>query len=282
MRKTLKKVAAGAMAAALAMTVVVAAGNTASAKKAAKKAAAFDPGADYFASIGFQQGASWIFHDECTSPTTGLTGTDLNGLKYETDVMQSGDNGTEKVSGTITSAELKGNGTYTVKVEGLDGALTETTDADGVMKMIYLTTNIPADAQDKVTFSDVKLTMDGMDIELPATQFFKPETLKDGYLSLYLVDNYAKDQGEYTDSPDVRNPNDSIEITFTIAGFTKDNPEAVPATPTPEPKKDTSSASSDTSEKSESSGNTGLVVGIVVAAVVVIGGVAVVVTKKKK
>lgn len=273
MRKSLKKAAASALAAALALTVVVGVGNSASAAPAA-----FDPAGEYYASIGFQQNNSWIFHNEITDPDgLGLDGKEVKaaGLDYRTDVMQSKD-GTNKVDGTITGAELKGNGTYTVKVEGLNGIM-QSNETDVKMNMIYLTTNLPADAKDKVTFSDVTLKMDGRTVQLPETQFFKPETLDAGYLSLYVMDDYAKSQGEYEDSPEVMNPNDSMEITFTIAGFANDNPDAVPATPTPEPeKKDVKS-----DDKGGSSVNAGLVAGIVVA-VVVVAGVIVVVSKKKK
>ena len=273
MRKSLKKVAASALAAALALTVVVGVGNTASAAPAA-----FDPAGEYYASIGFQQNNSWIFHNEVMDPDgLGLDGAKLKeaGLEYRTDVMQSQD-GEKKVDGTVTGAELKGNGTYTVKVEGLNGVM-QSADSETKMNMIYLTTNLPADAKDKVTFSDVTLKMDGNTVQLPETQFFKPETLQQGYLSLYVMDDYAKGQGEYEDSPTVTNPNDSMEITFTISGFANDNPDAVPATPTPEPeKKDVKS-----DDEGGSSVNPGVVAGIV-AAVVVVAGVVVVVSKKKK
>ena len=284
MRKTLKKVAASALAAAFALTVVAGVGNVA---KAAPKVAPFDPAADYYATIGFQQNTSWIFHNEVTDPDgLGLDGKKVKeaGLEYRTDVMKSGDNGLEKMDGTVTGADLKGNGTYTVKVEGLNGIM-QSNDSETKMNMIYLSTNIPADAKDKVTFSDVSFKIDGNSVQLPSEQFFKTETLESGYMSLYLVDSYAKDQGEYEGSPDVMNPNDSMEITFTIAGFTKDNPDAVAATPTPEPKADDSDTSSDTeddADEEEGSSVNPVVVGGIVAAVVVVAGVAVVVSKKKK
>ncbi len=298
MRKSLKKVAASVLAATLALTVVASMGSTADAAKKSKKAkkaaektaAAFDPAGSYKAFVGFQQSESWRFHDECTSETTGLEGSDVKdaGLNYETDVMWSGDNGVEKIDGTVEGVELKGNGTYTAKITGLNGVLA--TAPEGVqqdqmkMAMVYLSTNLPADAKDKVQFTDVSLKVDGNEVTLPETQFFKPETLKAGYTSLYLIDTYAKGQGEYADSPELAMaPNDSIEITFTISGFTNDNPEAVAATPTPEPKQD--DASSATSEEDDSEGgssvNAGVIAGIV-GAVVVVAGIVVVVTRKKK
>ena len=266
MRKSLKKVAASAMAAALALTVVASMGSTASAAK--KKAVAFDPAGSYKAFVGFQQQGSWRFHDECTSETTGIGGSDLAGLNYETDVMRSGDEGTEKIDGVVEGAELTGNGTYTAKITGLNGSLETVPDGvtqdDMKMAMVYLSTNLPADAKDKVQFTDVSLKVDGNEVTLPETQFFKPETLEDGYTSLYLIDSYAKGQGEYADSPELAMPpHDSIEITFTISGFANDNPEAVPATPTPEPTKAADSSSeADSDDEGGSSVNAGVVAGI--------------------
>ena len=278
MRKSLKKVAASAMAAALALTVVAGVGNTASAAPAA-----FDPNGTYKASIGFEQTGTWRHHGEITNEDNGLNGADVKkaGLNYETDVMRAHD-GLEKINGVVEGVELKGNGTYTVKIKDLNGALEEVPDdcnsSDIKMSMVFLTTNLPADAKDKVQFSDVSFKVDGNTISLPEEQFFKPETLQKGYISLYVLDTYAKEQGEYPDSPELAmQPHDSMEITFTVSGFANDNPDAVPATPTPEPeKKDVKS-----DDKGGSPVNAGVVAGIVVA-VVVIAGVVVVVSKKKK
>lgn len=298
MRKSLKKVAASVLAATLALTVVASMGSTADAAKKSKKAkkaaekaaAAFDPAGSYKAFLGFQQTESWRFHNEVTDKLLGLGGSDLKevGINYETDVMVSGENGVEKIDGTVEGVELKGNGTYTVKITGLNGVLAnvpEGVSADQMkISMLYLTTNLPADAKDKVQFTDVSLKVDGNEVTLPETQFFKPETLKEGYTSLYLIDTYAKDQGEYVDSPELAMPpNDSMEITFTISGFTNDNPDAVPATPTPAPKQDdaSSAASEDDDSEGGSSVNAGVIAGIV-GAVVVVAGIVVVVTRKKK
>lgn len=281
MRKSFKKLAASALAAVMALTVVVGVGNTASAAKAT-----FDPAGTYHAHLGFQQTESWRFHNEVTDKTLGLNGTDLKaaGLNYDTDVARSGENGVEKIDGKVQGAELKGNGTYTVKITDLNDCLTSAPDgvnaADMKMSMVYLSTDLPADAKDKVKFTDVSLKVDGKTVQLPATQFFKPETLDAGYTSLYLIDTYAKDQGEYTDSPELATPpSDSMEITFTVSGFTNDNPDAVAETPTPAPTKAASTDKAD--DEGGSSVNGGLVAGIVVAVVVVVG-VVVVVTRKKK
>lgn len=283
MRKSLKKLVAVASVAVMAMSMVAGVSTTKTAKAAG---AAFDPNGTYYAALGFQQSETWIFHDEVTSPTLGLEGTDTKeaGLDYKTDVMYSGDDGVAKLEGaTCTGVELKGNGTYTVKVEGLGGKLTE--NANAKMTMVYISTNLPADAKDKITFSDVTWKMDGNTQSLPETQFFKPETLAGdatdgvGYTSLYLADTYAKGQGEYADSPEPLNPRDSMEITFTVSGFANDNPDAVAATEAP--KEDPAASSSSSSSATDDASSSSLpIVPIAIAAVVVVVVVVVVVKKK--
>lgn len=282
MRKSLKKLVAVATVGLMAMSMVAGVSATKTAKAAG---AAFDPNGTYHAALGFQQSETWIFHDEITSPTLGVNGTDTKeaGLDYNTDAMCSGDNGVAKLEGaTCTGVELKGNGTYTVKVEGLGGKLTE--NANAKMTMVYISTDMPADAKDKVTFSDVTWKMDGNTQSLPETQFFKPETLAGdatngvGYTSLYLADTYAKGQGEYADSPEPLNPRDSMEITFTVSGFANDNPDAVAATEAP--KADPASSSASSSSADDTSSSSLPIVPIAIAAVVVVVVVVVVVKKK--
>lgn len=271
MRKSIQRVFSGVAAMALALSVTVAAIPTGA--EAAK--AKFDPAGTYHATLGFQQTGQWIFHDEYTSKTLGKEGTDLDGCNYDTDVMQSGDDGTVKVDGTVTGVDIKGNGTYTVKVEGLNNVL-QSDDAETKMSMIYISTDIPADAEGTIQFSDVSWKVDGVTQSLPDNYFFKPETKDAGYLSLYLQDTYAKDQGEYPDSPEVGNPKDSIEITFTISGMAQDNPDAQVAT-------SSAAGSSSTAAASTNSGNHTMIWISIIAGIVVIFGVllAVVAVKNK-
>lgn len=274
MRKSIQRVFSGVAAMALAMSVTAAAVPTGA--QAAKAKASFDPAATYHATIGFQQTGTWIFHDEYTSETLGKEGTDLDGCNYDTDVMQSGDDGTTKVDGTITGAEIKGNGTYTVKVEGLNNIM-QSDDSETKVSMVYISTDIPADAEGTLQFSDVSWKVDGVTQSLPDNYFFKPETKDAGYLSLYVQDTYAKDQGEYPDSPTIGNPKDSIEITFTISGMSQDNPDAQVATSS------AAGSASTAADASTNSGNHTMIWVSIIAGIVVIFGVllAVVAVKNK-
>lgn len=283
LRKITSALAASTLALALAVTAVPNAASAATVlskegKKAAK--AEFNPDNTYHAYFGLQQTETWIFRDEWYSETLGMTGTDLGeGNSFEGTLFQNGDDGAVPIEGAmVTDAEITGNGVYTVGVEGLDGCLTQNTDA--VLSMIYVDTDVPVAAKDTFKISDVKLVMDDKTQTLPEELFYNAESEDNaGLIRFDPVNTYQKDQGEYPDCPSVITPSNSIKITFTVSGLSKDNPDAVEATPTPAPKADADSDDSD-KDDSKSSVNVPLVAGIVVA-VVVIAGVVVVVTKKK-
>lgn len=296
MRKSIKKLIAVASASVMALTLAVTAvPNSASAtnvSKAGKKAAkaAFNPDGEYHAYFGMQQKESWIFRDEWYAEENGLGGTSWEktpGLAFDSGtIFQSGDSGNVAIEGTkVTDAVIKGNGVYTVGVEGLNGVLADAESANqAVMSMIYVNTDIPWSAKDNpVTISDVKLTLDGMDQVLPAEVFYPMEYIDQcGLLRFDPFNLYQKENGPYPDNPSILTPRDSIQITFKISGFTNDNPEAVEATPTPAPEKKSDSGSS-SSSKTESGGiSTGAVIAIVVVVVIVIAAIIVVATKKKR
>ncbi len=73
------------------------------------------------------------------------------------------DNNAIKREGTFIDAVIAGNGTYTVKAEGLD--LAGDFDSQDYMNLIFLSTDIPNTGE--VTISDVSLKVDGKKVELP-------------------------------------------------------------------------------------------------------------------
>lgn len=294
MKKSIKKLIAVASASLMALTLAVAAvpnsagatGTSKAGKKAAK--AEFDPNGEYHAYFGFQQKTSWYFRDEWYNPETGLDGTSwakANGATFEGGTaFQSGDDGLVAIEGTkVTDAVIKGNGVYTVGVEGLNGVLTQAeSDKQAVMSMIYVTTDMPWTAKDNpVVISDVKLTIDGMDQMLPAEVFYPEEYIQNDCAVIRFdpFNLYQKENGPYPECPGIVTPNDSIQITFTISGFANDNPDAVEATPTPAPAATSSSSSSSTSDGGI---GTGAIIAIVVVVVIVIAAIIVVATKKKR
>lgn len=292
MRKSIQKLiavaSASVMALALAVSIVPAsalADTSKAGKQAAKKE--FDPAGTYHAYFGLQQSETWIFRDEWYSDTLGIDGKSLKDANLTFDqgtLFQSLNNVVSAVEGTkVTDAEITGNGVYTVKVEGLNGALT--TNPDAVLAMLYVDTDIPLTAQDNpVTISDWKLKLDGNTQTLPAEIYYPFEyTSESGLIRFDAVNTYQKDQGDYPDCPSIVTPKDSIEISFKISGMAQDNPEAVEATPEPVKSDDSDSKSDSKSDSDSNSGgiSTPAVVGIVVVVIVIVAVVVVVVKKKR-
>ena len=130
MRKSMKKVLA--TAAAFALTFSFAAGgvaDTASASvtcsKAGKQAGKADIDLDgtYHAYFGFQQQDSWVFRNAWYDPELGLDGKSLVGdATYDQMLTTLDVSDAIPVAGTITDAEITGNGTYRVGVSGLDSS----------------------------------------------------------------------------------------------------------------------------------------------------------------
>ena len=170
MRKSLRKISAAIAGCALAMALTVGAvPNAANAavkpqctkdgEKAGK--AKFNPDGTYHAYFGLQQQNTWIFRDQWFSPTLGVKGTDLAGNDYAS-ILQSKDGKVLKKDGTVTDAEITGNGTYTIGVTGLNGCIDTDLDANPI-SMIYASTDIPISAikDGTVKISDVKMSIDG-------------------------------------------------------------------------------------------------------------------------
>lgn len=299
MRKSIKKAAAVLAACVMALTVTasvvpadVSAAKLGPGAKAAKKAAnkEFDPDGTYHAYFGMQQSESWIFRDEWTSDTLGLKGKDLKkkNLEYQGGtIFQSVEGGPAALEGTVvTDAEIKGNGTYTISVTGLNGILKSAPEG-AQLTMVYATTDIPMKAKDNpVVFSDWKLKMDGSEVSLPSDLFYPDEYIKKTNLIRFdAVNTYQKGKGIYPDCPEVMAPNDSIEITFTVSGFNSDNPDAVAAADDTATSGDAATSGADAAasgtDAASSSSSSSPVVPIVIAIVVIVVIVVVVVVKKK-
>lgn len=297
MRKSLRKISAAIAGCALAMALTVGAvPNSAYAAtkpqstKAGVKAgkAKFDPDGTYHAYLGFQQQTTWVFRDAWFNPNTGRDGKDLGDLDYNS-LLKSGDNGTEQVEGTkVTDAEITGNGTYTIGVSGINGALEDSDGTNNVISLIYASTDIPLSAIEDgtVKVTDVKLSIDGKEA-FSGEPYINEDTK---LLKLYQFDCVNTYQNEGYENPSILTPKDSIEITFTISGFNTDNPNATGADASSDASSSSSStdtssaassASSTSSTDSESGSSTGTVAVVVVVAVVVIAGVVVYIKKKK-
>ena len=194
-------------------------------------------------------------------------------------------NGNDEVvrTGTISDAVIKGNGTYTVSLTGVDFA-----DDAETLNLLFLSTDIPLDKG--VELTDIKVKMGGKSVYDFDTAFQDPDT-KD-YIKALLINTYndgfkADNEFAYTLSAGM-----DIEVTFTVSGLAYDNPDAAASGDTAA----TESTSQSTETKSEApettaansnaeASNGGVSVGVIiaiVAAVVVVAAIVVVAVKKKK
>ncbi len=298
MRKSLRKLIAGvatcSLALALAAGIMPNVAEAVDCSKAGKKAAKAELNLDtpeYHAYFGFQQTGSWTYRDTWYNPASGLNGTSLSNGDYNT-LFTDGGNGTID-SVTITDAVIKGNGTYSVGMSGINGAIPADDGADIKTSLLYVSTDIPSGAIGTLSFTDVKLIVDGAEIALPSPEpYVNADAQELGLYQFDLVNTYHPEA--YT-SPSILAMNDSVEIQFTVSGFNTDDPDAVLAEPTEEPTQepatsDDSSTKSDTenntdsstdSSKEDSSSSTTTIV-IVVVVIVVIAGAAFFLMKKKK
>lgn len=295
MRKSLRKLIAGvatcSLALALAAGIMPNVAEAVDCSKAGKKAAKAELNLDtpeYHAYFGFQQTGSWTYRDAWYNPASGLDGTSLSAGDYNT-LFTDGGNAT--VDGvTITDAVIKGNGTYSVGMSGINGAIPADDGADTKTSLLYVSTDIPSGAIGTLSFTDVKLIVDGAEIALPSPEpYVNADAQELGLYQFDLVNTYHPEA--YT-SPSILAMNDSVEIQFTVSGFNTDDPDAVLAEPTEEPTEEPSQepATSDTenntgsstdSSKEDSSSSTTTIV-IVVVVIVVIAGAAFFLMKKKK
>lgn len=274
MNKNIKKLTALLLTATLALSAF----SVSPAQAAKKKKAAFDPNGKYHATLGIQTCTNlWLTH-------MGYYEKSQNSY-YNTenaDKLMYKDKETNKdtaATGTLTNTEIAGNGTYTVKLEGLD-SMNETD-----ISQLHIATDIPLN--DKVKFTDVKASINGKEIlsfdegvpenEEPYLQGGMVILLLNHWRAELVKEVAAKGLPESVESGWKLlqgTGNESVEITFTVSGFDYDNPDAVAADETPASDTQASSAEAD-----NSSGNSAVPVLPIAAAVIiliVIGGVIIV------
>ncbi len=236
----------------------------------------FDPDGTYAAYIGFQT-PKYSFRNAWNDATYGKDSENFQQITaWDTE------NNAYSLGGTFTDVEITGNGTYTVKVEGWDDWTADFADQD-TFNLLFVSTTLPKNDACKVT--NIVVKMDGKEITTIADAFLSPDDNE--YQNILLANNW---NNEIAALPYYAIPTKSIEISFTVSGFNKDNEVAEP---TPEPTEPPAEESKPTQAptntpapkdepKKDDGGNTGLIVGIVAAVVVVGAGAGVVIAKKKK
>lgn len=181
-------------------------------------------------------------------------------------------------------AEIKGNGTYTVKVTGADFA------GETDISQLHVATDIPLN--DTIKFTDVSFSIDGKKIASFDQGYMEDEEpYLGGGMDLLLInhwrDGLVKELASKGVTESAENgytllqgtTGEEISVTFTVSGFSYDNPEAVATeepTATPQAAKDVSSED----QESKGAAVVPIVVGVAVVAVVC-GGIVIVRRKKK-
>jgi hypothetical protein len=254
-------------------------GTAADAGEAAAAVADVDLSGVYHAYLGIQ-GPKYTFRDGYSNASTGY-GTD-----FFNQVTKQGDTVTgESIPATINDVEIAGNGTYTVSITGLEFPDDEFESQD-YMNLIFVSTDIPNTGA--ITISDLALNIDGRDVTI--SPIVDPDSID--YLGIMIQNIWNEDPsiqqiGYYS------TPMSDISVTFTVSGFSYDNPDATGAVTTEEEEvadtgADTDAAAAATEEPAaetaaESSGISGGVVALIIIIVaVIIAVVAVVVVKKKE
>lgn len=298
LKQHLKKGAALTAAGALAMAFLLPAGVKVSAAPET-----FDPAGTYHASLGIQTATKlWIerfgYYGEgiggyCPYGTENWSKLAHN-YDEEADTAEP-DNEDNKIftAGDFTEAELKGNGTYTVKLENADFQ-NETT-----ISQLQMPTDIPAN--DQIKFTDITVTINEQEIVHFDEAVMEDEENYLGAGMVVLFFNHWRDGlknqlsglGRAEDADNGWNlltgeGNESISVTFTVSGFNYDNPDA--AIPTDSAEDATSGNgtatvedTSDSSDADEESGglSSGAIAGIIVV-IIVVAGAIIIITRKRK
>ncbi|MBQ8281395.1 MAG: hypothetical protein IJZ25_03225 [Lachnospiraceae bacterium] len=242
----------------------------------------FDPEGTYHAYIGFQT-PKYSFRNAWDDADYGMETDFFNQVTAWDE-----ENNSYSLGGTFVDAEITGNGTYTVSVSDFGDWTADFAEQD-YFNLLFISSDLPN--REEVVISDLVLKMDGTEVATFDAPFLDEDS--PNYQKVLFQNIYNK---ELEALPYYAVPTKSIEITFTVSGFTNDavvetpddggeeTPEATPTTAPADDKKDDAAAdtSADTSKEDKDGGNTGLIIGIVAAVVVVVGAVAVVAKKKKK
>jgi len=263
MRKQVKIMLTVAMSALMALTSftqsVSAAGVLKSAIAQGKKEVDLDAG-KYHAYFMFQDNISWVFRNAFYDPQYGIKYKNFNKMVTSLNVSDP-----KVVDGTIKDCEIKGNGTYTVGVSGLNGCVSD----KAVISILAIDTDIPYN--ETVKISNIDVAVDGISRYKTDTPHLSKDCKETPHLlEADIINTWQKDY----ESTALVIPKDSVTITFTVSGFKYDNPDAKAATPKP---------AANTSEASQKTSGKGIpVIPIAIAAGVLVVIVVVVVVKKRK
>lgn len=171
--------------------------------------------------------------------------------------------------GTFTDVEIKGNGTYTVKLEDANF------EGETTVCMLHVPTDIPV--CEEIKFSDVSAKVNGRTILSFDEAYMEDETpYLTGGMDVILMNHWREELVKQLDEKGMSESsangwdiltgagNESIEVTFTVSGFNYDKE----VEETPEPTK----AAAEGKDSEDKTGRAGTVA-IVLISVVIAGSV---------
>lgn len=199
----------------------------------------------------------------------------------------------EKVEhdGVFTDAEIKGNGTYTVTLEGADF------EGETTIGMLHVSTDIPV--CDEITFSDVSLKINDREIITFEEAYMENETrYLNGGMDIILLNHWRDELKSQVLEKGLAESGtngydlllgtgaEKVEVTFTVSGFNYEKE----AEATPEPTATEAAAEresvGETKRQEDKAGDgtsfNGGVVAVVAAAIVLCGVVIIVVNGRSK
>lgn len=230
MRKNLRKLLAGAVMGIMAFSLVTAAVPASAAKDKKKKTKNVDLNGTYHATLGIQTATDlWItrmgYYEKSQNEFYGTENADKMFCENkETHEM-------EAQPGTFQDVEIKGNGTYTVSLDNGEFS------GERIISQLHVATDIPVN--DTIKFSNVSASINGKTVAEFEEGFMENEEpyLQGGMVCLIFNHwraELVKQVGERGLSEDCSNGytlllgsgQENVSITFTVSGFSYDNPEA--------------------------------------------------------
>ena len=154
----------------------------------------FDANGEYIAQMYVQMDGSWVFRNKWDDKDYGTA----MGYQYAGQLSQVEGENAVPYDGTFTDVTLKGNGTYTIKLENpnfvkdVNGTKTEPKR----FNMIGISTNIPASAQDTVKITDATLKINDSSVYTYTWKDALVDEEDKDYMLIPLLNVYNK-KGEY-------------------------------------------------------------------------------------
>ncbi len=226
----------------------------------------FDPAGKYNAYIGIQT-PTYSYRNAWNEEQYGKH------TEYFDQITKWIDNEATDWGGTFTDVEVAGNGTYTVGVTDLPSDFNSDFTTQDYFNLLFVSTDIPLSEELKIT--DVQLLIDGKKVHTYDEAYLNPD--KVDYVEILVQNIWNDDVKEISYYPV---PTKSVEIQFTIEGFSYDKAaddvadDTTPDTTTPD------TQTGDNTDKGNEGGINPIV--IVVVVVVIVAAVAIVLVMKKK